>query len=313
MGNCAQALTRPAQGQRPRWGQFCEGSARVGGSFGGQGRPLVQPAITGPRQPCAERAFPVSMSRLQALLRGKPRRTCMTGPMAIAPVACCTALYVLLPAGRAAGGEQHGSGLGAGARGPAAVLSGRRRRRQPAASGPPSRKTGRRGTDPGRSAPRGPPLREPARPVNGAAPSQGPQSSAPARSGPPRPAAAPPVLRSGNTNTLARPATSECVFTLTLATAGSMAASYWIGPSTWEGPGAGWRWGGGCKAGPASKVWAAAPDRPRAGGPLRPAKPRRGAPAPRGPPSPGPPAERRGPLTIRPGRISLTIFTASVT
>lgn len=42
----------------------------------------------------------------------------------------------------------------------------------------------------------------------------------------------PPVLRSGNTNTLALPATSLWVLILTAATVGSMAASYWMGPST---------------------------------------------------------------------------------
>lgn len=43
---------------------------------------------------------------------------------------------------------------------------------------------------------------------------------------PPEPQSPPPVLRSGNTNTLALPATSEWVLTFTRATAGSMAASY---------------------------------------------------------------------------------------
>jgi hypothetical protein len=41
-----------------------------------------------------------------------------------------------------------------------------------------------------------------------------------------------PVLRSGNTNTVALPATSLAPLTLTCATVGSMAASYWMGPST---------------------------------------------------------------------------------
>ena len=42
-----------------------------------------------------------------------------------------------------------------------------------------------------------------------------------------------PVLRSGNTNTVAVRATSLAPFTLPSATLGSIAASYWIGPSTW--------------------------------------------------------------------------------